>query len=102
MLITDAQVHLWEPSRPDRPLARGCAGVRSAERQPCDTQADIAGLPHYCGEDHLMIGTDYTQADQSAEIEAHRVVMERGEKGEIPLPAAQKIVDDNGHGVYGL
>ena len=68
----------------------------------CDTEDDIAGLLQYGGEDHLMIGTDYTHADQSAEIEAHRVVMERGEKGEIPLPAAQKIVDDNGRRFYGL
>lgn len=68
----------------------------------CDTEDDIAGLLQYGGEDSLMIGTDYSHADQSAEIEAHRVVMERGQKGEIPAAAAQKIVEDNGRKFYGL
>ena len=53
-------------------------------------------------EDNLMIGTDYSHADQSAEIELWTSSSERGAKGEIPAAVARKIVDDNPRRFYGL
>jgi hypothetical protein len=49
-----------------------------------------------------MIGTDYSHADQSAEIQALDVIQRRGELGEIPAPVARKILDDNPRRFYGL
>jgi len=53
-------------------------------------------------EDSLMIGTDYSHADQSAEIQALDVIEQRAEKGEIPASVARKILDDNPRRFYGI
>jgi len=50
----------------------------------------------------LMIGTDYSHADQSAEMQALDVIEQRAEKGEIPASVARKILDDNPRRFYGL
>jgi len=49
-----------------------------------------------------MIGTDYSHADQSAEIEALDVIERRGVSGDIPPSVARKIVSDNPRRFYGL
>jgi hypothetical protein len=49
-----------------------------------------------------MIGTDYSHADQSAEIHALDVIEERGQKGDIPAAVARKILDDNPRRFYAL
>ena len=49
-----------------------------------------------------MIGTDYSHADQSAEIQALDVIEQRGKKEEIPPSVARKILDDNPRRFYGL
>jgi hypothetical protein len=49
-----------------------------------------------------MIGTDYSHADQSAEMGALDIIEQRGEKGEIPAAVARKILDDNPRRFYGL
>jgi hypothetical protein len=49
-----------------------------------------------------MIGTDYSHADQSAEIQALDVIEQRAEKGEIAASVARKILDDNPRSFYGL
>jgi hypothetical protein len=49
-----------------------------------------------------MIGTDYSHADQSAEMQALDIIEQRGETGEIPAPVARKILDDNPRRFYGL
>jgi hypothetical protein len=46
-------------------------------------------------EDRLMIGTEYCNAGQSAEIQTLDVIEQRGEKGKIPASVARKILDDN-------
>ena len=53
----------------------------------------------HTGEDNLVIGTDYTHADQSAEIEAHAILRRRED---IPAHVADKIVRDNPTRFYGL
>jgi len=49
-----------------------------------------------------MIGTDYSHADQSAEIGALDVIEQRAEKEEIPASVARKILDANTCRFYGL
>jgi len=49
-----------------------------------------------------MIGTDYSHADQYAEIQALDVIEQRAEKGEIPASVARKILDDDPRRFYGL
>jgi len=49
-----------------------------------------------------MIGTDYSHADQSAEIQALDVIEQRAEKREISASVARKILDDNPRRFYGL
>ena len=67
-------------------------------------KADPTGetLLKYGTEDSLMIGTDYSHADQSAEIQALDVIEQRAEKGEIPASVARKILDDDPRRFYGL
>jgi predicted TIM-barrel fold metal-dependent hydrolase len=68
----------------------------------CQTNDDLPYILKYGTEDNLMIGTDYSHADQSAEIRALDVIEERGEKDEIPATVARKILNDNPRRFYGL
>ena len=68
----------------------------------CDTEDDIGYLLNFGTEDYLMIGTDYSHVDQSAELRAHAVVMEQAQAGQFSTVAAQKIVDDNARRFYGF
>ena len=63
---------------------------------------DVESLLQVGTEDSLMIGTDYSHADQSAEIQALDVIEQRGARGEIPATVARKILDDNPRRFYGL
>jgi hypothetical protein len=65
----------------------------------CQTQDDLPYILDMVGEDNLVIGSDYTHADASAELEALRILRERKDIG----PAvAKKILDDNARALYGL
>ncbi|MEK7216094.1 MAG: hypothetical protein AAB289_10905, partial [Chloroflexota bacterium] len=66
------------------------------------TQEDLPYLLTHGLEDSLVIGTDYTHADQSAEIGAIEVMRERTSKGEISPAVLRKILEDNPKGLYGL
>jgi uncharacterized protein len=68
----------------------------------CQTQEDLPYLLGHGVEDSLVIGTDYSHADGSAEIEALSLIREKGEKGEISPVASRKILDDNPRTLYGL
>ena len=68
----------------------------------CQTNDDLPYILKYGTEDSLMIGTDYSHADQSAEIGALDVIGERAAKGEISATVARKILDDNPRRFYGL
>jgi len=68
-----------------------------------DTEDDIPLLlDEYGGEDYLMIGTDYSHADASAELRAHQVIEQMGSEGAITTSAAGKIASDNARNLYGL
>ena len=69
----------------------------------CDTEDDIPFLlDRYGGEDYLMIGTDYSHQDSSAELRAHEAVMQMGGQGTISAAAAEKIATTNARRLYGL
>jgi predicted TIM-barrel fold metal-dependent hydrolase len=68
----------------------------------CDTEDDIPYLLTWGGEDYLMIGTDYSHVDQSAEMRAHQAVYDMAERGDFSKEVAQKIVTDNAKRFYGL
>jgi predicted TIM-barrel fold metal-dependent hydrolase len=67
----------------------------------CDTEDDLPYLLQF-GEDNLFIGTDYSHADASAELGAHRVLIERADRGELSAAAVRKITSDNARRFYGL
>ena len=68
----------------------------------CDTTDDIPYILSFGTEDSLMIGTDYTHADQSAELHALDVIERREAEGEIPVGVAKKMVEDNPRRFYGI
>jgi predicted TIM-barrel fold metal-dependent hydrolase len=68
----------------------------------CQTQEDLPYLLAHGVEDSLVIGTDYSHADGSAEIEALTLIRRKGEDGAIPIAASQKILDANPRALYGL
>jgi predicted TIM-barrel fold metal-dependent hydrolase len=68
----------------------------------CDTEDDIPYLLQFGGEDYLMLGTDYSHVDQSAELRAHQVLLEMAHRGQFSSAIATKIVTDNARRFYGL
>ena len=68
----------------------------------CQSQDDLPYILQFGMEDNLLVGTDYTHADQSAELMALDVVEQWGAAGQIPAEAARKILDDNPRRFYGL
>lgn len=68
----------------------------------CDTEDDLSHILQFGAEDQLMIGTDYSHADQSAELRAHRTLVERSERGVLSPGVLQKIVSDNARAFYAL
>lgn len=63
---------------------------------------DIPYLLGFGTEDHLMIGTDYTHADASAEIEALQAIRAMADDERITQTAKRKILEDNPAAFYGL
>ncbi len=68
----------------------------------CDTEDDIGYLLNFGAEDYLMLGTDYSHVDQSAELQAHQVLLDKAQQGDFSSTAAAKIVGDNARRFYGL
>lgn len=66
----------------------------------CDTEDDVPRLVTECGvADNLMIGTDYSHADLSAELNAHEVLRDREDlSGEV----VDKIASGNASRLYAL
>jgi len=65
----------------------------------CQTDDDLPYVLKYAGEDNIVVGTDYGHQDQSSEIEAIRVMRE---KGEVEPRIIDKILGDNAVALYGL
>lgn len=68
----------------------------------CQTIEDVPYLLKFGTEDNLLIGTDYSHADQSAEIESLNILRRWGEDGTISRDAVSKILEDNPKEFYGL
>lgn len=68
----------------------------------CQTVEDLPYLIKTCGEDNLVAGTDYTHADQSAEIETLSIIRRMGDENIITKEQARKILEDNPKAFYGL
>jgi len=68
----------------------------------CQVDEDLPYIMQYTGDDHLLVGSDYTHADTSMEMDFVARLRERAERGEIPQSAVEKITHDNGKAFYGL
>ena len=68
----------------------------------CQTQDDLPYILQFGTEDNLMVGTDYTHNDQSAELLALSIIDQRASRGEISAEVAHKIVEDNPGRFYGI
>ncbi|PZC47361.1 MAG: hypothetical protein C1O27_001308 [Chloroflexi bacterium] len=68
----------------------------------CDTMDDLSYILPYGVEDCLILGSDYGHQDQSAELEAHRILRSRAEQGDITMEVADKILSDNARRFYNL
>ena len=68
----------------------------------CQTQEDIPYLLKLGLEDCLVIGSDYTHADMTAEINALDVMKKRGEKGELSKTVIRKMLEDNPAKLYAI
>jgi predicted TIM-barrel fold metal-dependent hydrolase len=68
----------------------------------CQTMEDVAYLLKFGTENHLMIGTDFSHADQSADIDSMGTVKGWGTDGTLTREAAQKILEDNPAAFYRL
>ena len=68
----------------------------------CQSQDDLPYILQFGTKDNLLVGTDYTHADQSAELLALDIVEQRSASGDIPAEVARKILDDNPRRFYGL
>ena len=68
----------------------------------CDSSDDLPYILRYGTEDSLMIGTDYTHADQSQERNLQGALQARVDAGELSQGAVDKILYDNPKRLYGL
>ena len=68
----------------------------------CDSSDDLPNILQFGTEDSLIVGTDYTHADQSAELDALDIIGDRAANEIIAPEVARKIVDDNPRRFYGF
>jgi predicted TIM-barrel fold metal-dependent hydrolase len=68
----------------------------------CQSHEDIPYILQFGTENHLMIGTDFSHADQSAEIGALDGIRRMAEEGRITNDQARRILEDNPMTFYGL
>jgi predicted TIM-barrel fold metal-dependent hydrolase len=68
----------------------------------CQVDEDLPYILQYTGEDCLLVGSDYTHADDAQEMGFVQILQERADRGEISQSAVQKILNDNPRAFYGL
>ena len=68
----------------------------------CLVDEDLPYILKFAGEDNLVVGSDYTHADQSMERHFQDELWARAEKGEITTAAVNKMLYDNPRRLYGL
>jgi predicted TIM-barrel fold metal-dependent hydrolase len=65
----------------------------------CDNSDDVSYIVQHCGEDCLIIGTDYGHFDTSSDVDAIKIFKERTD---IVPNVKDKILSDNARALYGL
>src|SRR5207249_11343749 len=65
----------------------------------CEADDDLPFILKYSGEDHIVIGTDYSHSDNSTEMEAITHLMERTD---VEPRVLKKIAEDNPKALYAL
>jgi hypothetical protein len=68
----------------------------------CQVDEDLPYILKYAGEDHLLVGSDYTHADLAQEFQFPKLLQDRADRGEIPPSVVQKILYDNPRAFYGI
>jgi predicted TIM-barrel fold metal-dependent hydrolase len=68
----------------------------------CQTEDDLPYIISKAGDDNIVVGSDYSHADTSSELDALPILKERGEKGELPKESVKKILEDNARALYAL
>jgi len=68
----------------------------------CQTVEDLPYLLRFGTEDNLMLGTDYSHADASAEIQSFEILQRWGDEGKTSKNAVRKILEDNPRAFYRL
>jgi uncharacterized protein len=68
----------------------------------CQTLEDVPYILQFGTEDNLLIGTDYSHADQSADIDSLTILRQWGADGRVSQTAVKKILEDNPREFYGL
>jgi predicted TIM-barrel fold metal-dependent hydrolase len=68
----------------------------------CQVDEDLPYIMQYTGEDHLIVGSDYTHADLSMEVDFARILQERADRGDFPQSAVKAITYDNAKALYRL
>jgi predicted TIM-barrel fold metal-dependent hydrolase len=65
----------------------------------CEPDEDIPYLINQFGDDHLMVGTDYTHSDRSSVRNKHQRIADRSD---LDDKSTIKITEENGRRFYGL
>jgi uncharacterized protein len=68
----------------------------------CQIDEDLPYIIQSTTEHNLLVGSDYTHADASGEMDFARLLQERADQGDISQSAVQAIAYDNGKAFYGL
>jgi len=68
----------------------------------CLVDEDLPYILKFVGEDNMVVGSDYTHADQSMERHFQDELRARAERGEITTTAVNKMLYDNPKRLYGL
>jgi predicted TIM-barrel fold metal-dependent hydrolase len=68
----------------------------------CLVDEDLPYILKFAGDDNIVVGSDYTHADQSQERNFQEALRSRAASGEISQSAVDKMLHDNPKRLYGL
>jgi len=68
----------------------------------CEVDEDLPYILKYVGEDNLIVGSDYTHADQSMERHFQDELWGRVKNGDLTAGVVDKMLYDNPKRLYGL
>lgn len=68
----------------------------------CQSHEDLPYILRFGTENQLLVGTDYTHADQSSEIKAFDLIERRARNGEFSMGVIHKLFEENPRRFYDL